>query len=490
MKEFDNFKSWFTLKNKHLKNIDYLSWSQNKNAFSYAVFFYHTYYHYGAEFLIKEAEKLGLQRDNDVFLLIEHLDDVHETIIQFYEENYFPLVNDLHVQNIIKEYAPLTIDTVKRYILSSDLDLHLKAKAVAYMIATWYDFTGRPMFLEQFAAEYAGFLFGTKFREIFDFIQLYNKPLYSHLFEIKKFISKALHDMGYFDDYDPTEECPDDLSYIPQNFYSVSRSKRSVLDDEIPWKYVMFLNGELQIYHPRHPEGEGKHKPFYYKTEKSVKAFNQIKDAVVNKLPPIKAIFNDDDIIVDIDPASVDRINESLDILTRHVENAAYALEDSVKGKERSLLESGDYDNEDVLAYVEKKKSYFLNTLCDLHLKEHKIYYSIENRINAGLVSYAEDAFIFILAVNDSEMLLAYENAEDNRATYLFVCDNVPTGIEYFVKLISDYFSSGLVNKRKRIHHILSKSEGNTCLNSMIKVAHSDSNWKNHIIERINRMKQ
>ena len=108
------------------------------------------------------------------------------------------------------------------------------------------------------------------------------RPLYKYISYIKKFISEGLHSIGFFDDYDTTEESSGPLDYIPNNFYSIKKSKLILLQNEIPWKYVTFLNGELQIYNPRHPDGQGKYKPFYYRTEKSIKAFNQVK-RVYNK---------------------------------------------------------------------------------------------------------------------------------------------------------------------------------------------------------------
>ena len=113
-----------------------------------------------------------------------------------------------------------------------------------------------------------------------------------------------------------------------------------MLQNEIPWKYVTFLNGELQIYNPRHPDGQGKYKPFYYRTEKSIKAFNQVKRYIINKLPPIKAFFNDDDIIVSIDKSCLDSIDDALDILNRHIGNSVYSIDDSPSFKDQ-ILSSG-----------------------------------------------------------------------------------------------------------------------------------------------------
>lgn len=94
------------------------------------------------------------------------------------------------------------------------------------------------------------------------------------------------------------------------------------------------------------------------------------------------------------------------------------------------------------------------------------------------MIKNEEDAFIFTLASNDSEVLFAYENTEDNRATYLFICEK--DKIDNSIKLISDYFSSGLINKRETISHNFNPSDYN--IKNMLKISHSDGNWENRIL--------
>ena len=497
MIEFDNFKSWFTIekeyKTKYKKKLqfddDHL-WLQDQKIFSCAFFFYYTYFHFGTAFLMKEAKILKISKNNNVFVLIEYLESLHETMILFYEEKYFPLINDLQIQNIIKDYAPLTVDAVKRYILSKNSDLHIKVKVVAYMIVIRYDFSRKVVFIEHFGSEYFSLLFGDAFTELFNFIELYNKSLYVHLAEIKYFISKSFHSIGYFEnespdmyDFEDDSIGKPDLHYIVNNFYNKDELYALMHLSEIPWKYVIFLNGELQIYHPRHPNGEGKYKPFYYKTQKSIKAFNQIKDYIINKLPPIKAKFNDDDVIISIDESCVDSISDSLDILKRHVEHTICSENDS--NKVRSLFYKKDYSNDDIRKYIEKKKSVFLNTLCSHHLVDYKIHYCLESRINTEMIKYEEDAFIFTIASKNNEVLLAYENTETNRATYLFRCER--SKIELAIEKICEFFSSGLINKRERVYRIVAHAN-DSGLKRLFKVSHSDSNWESQIKEQIDNL--
>lgn len=110
--------------------------------------------------------------------------------------------------------------------------------------------------------------------------------------------------------------------------------------------------------------------------------------------------------------------------MNRHIGNSVYSIDDSPSFKDQILSSGKEYTNDDIIKFIDKKKSIFLNTLCELHLYEYKIYYCTENRINSGMIRYEEDAFIFTLAANDNEIMFAYENTENNRATYIFICYN------------------------------------------------------------------
>lgn len=204
-------------------------------------------------------------------------------------------------------------------------------------------------------------------------------------------------------------------------------------------------------------------------------AFNQIKDYIINKLPPIKAVFQDD-IIVGIEQSSIESINDTLDVLKRHTENVAHISEDIHKSEREKLLKH-EYTQSEVRNYINNKKSEFLDSLCQLHLDDYKIYYCLENRVNSDLIMAEEDAFIFTIATADKETLLAYENAEENRATYLFICDS--KDLEMSVRSLADYFSSGLVNKRETLGNKI-KYGKITGIKKLIKITHSDE-WLREI---------
>ena len=118
-----------------------------------------------------------------------------------------------------------------------------------------------------------------------------------------------------------------------------------------------------------------------------------------------------------------------------------------------------------------------LDSLCQLHLDDYKIYYCLENRVNSDLIMAEEDAFIFTIATADKETLLAYENTEENRATYLFICDS--KDLEMSVRSLADYFSSGLVNKRETLGNKI-KYGKITGIKKLIKITHSDE-WLREI---------
>lgn len=486
--EFDGFRSWFDAENKYYKKHkrypafdDEYIFVNDKELLQLAFFFYYSYYRFGLDFLrFKIRTKKYSRKDNIIQLVNLCQDMIHEVILEDYENRFFAFINDKEVEEVIKKYAPITEVSIKEYILSDNLNLRLKAKTLGYMIVILYQMSSIPVFSGFFFVIFLEFYSGKKFDELFEFISEKNVSLYKNIRVVKKYISIGLHALGYFDYYEPESEENGFVSYIEKNFYNVKASTAILNDNEISWKYVTFLNGELQIYNPKHPDGQGKYKPFYYKTEKSIKAFNQIKENIINKLPPIKAIFKDG-IIVSIDPSSLDGIDSTLEVLTRHTGNIVHLLS-SHKSKHNAIFKNSDYSNEDVYEYISSNKSEFLSYLFQLHLSDYKIYYCMENRVNSEFVKTEEDAFIFTLVNNGKETLLAYENAEDNRATYLFVCDTFT--IEESLKSIAKYFSSGLVNKRESLMYNINHQniEG---INRLFKISHLDNNWMQSIADMI-----
>lgn len=485
MKTFDEFHSWIEFEkrylNGHQKQLlfdkDY-SWIEDKKILSCVFFFYYTYYHFGIEFLLGKVEEVNIStwRKNTIIQLINLCQDiVHEINMEFCEENIFTWINDIQVQNVIRDYSPITEDSIKEYIMSENANLLLKAKTLGYMIPMIYYLSEKAAFAHIFFVSGFGLIMGSKFEELFSFISKNNSSLYKYLLYIKKYISEGFHVMGFFDEYSSSIDFNNDSFYdspsyyIHRNFFHVETPKVILADNEISWKFVTFLNGELQIYNPKYPEGQGKYKPFYFKTQKAIKAFNQIKDYIINKLPPIKAVFQDD-IIVGIKPSSIESINDTLDVLKRHTENVAHISEDIHKSERGKLLKH-EYTQSEVRNYIKNKKSEFLDSLCQLHLDDYKIYYCLENRVNSDLIMAEEDAFIFTIGTADKETLLAYENTEENRATYLFICDS--KDLEISVKSLGDYFSSGVINKRETLGNKIRYGKI-TGIKKLIKITHSD----------------
>ena len=182
--------------------------------------------------------------------------------MEFYEENIFTWIDDIQVQNIIRDYSPITEDSIKEYIMSDNTNLLLKAKTIGYMITTINYLSEKTAFAQYFFVGGLGLLMGRTFEELFSFISLNNPTLYKYLLYIKKYISKGFHASGFFDEYDSNEDFDNDpfydgdpLYYIHRNFFHVKTPKVILADNEISWKFVTFLNGELQIYNPKHPEG-------------------------------------------------------------------------------------------------------------------------------------------------------------------------------------------------------------------------------------------
>ncbi len=166
MKDFDNFLSWSEIEAKHFSKFrkyphfdnDYL-WANNDELLSCGIFFYCSYYHYGTSYLLEQLERLSLPRKDTVSQLILLCDDfIHETIIDFYKERYFVFIKDPLVQKIIEDNTPITDDSIRNYIISKNADLHIKSKAIGYMIAICFDLTNKAAFVKYFGVDAISFL--------------------------------------------------------------------------------------------------------------------------------------------------------------------------------------------------------------------------------------------------------------------------------------------------------------------------------------------
>ncbi len=71
--------------------------------------------------------------------------------MEFYEENIFTWIDDIQVQNIIRDYSPITEDSIKEYIMSDNTNLLLKAKTIGYMITTINYLSEKTAFAQYFS---------------------------------------------------------------------------------------------------------------------------------------------------------------------------------------------------------------------------------------------------------------------------------------------------------------------------------------------------
>lgn len=148
MKDFDEFRSWIEFEKNYYKSYrkhpvfdnEYL-WIKDKKLLACGFFFYYSYYHYGIEFLQKKAEETNYPQKgkNTIIQLISLCQDfIHDVNMDFYEEEIFTWINDVQAQNIIRDYSPISEDSLKEYIMSENTDSLLKAKVVGYMITMIY----------------------------------------------------------------------------------------------------------------------------------------------------------------------------------------------------------------------------------------------------------------------------------------------------------------------------------------------------------------
>ena len=135
---------------------------------------------------------------NTIIQLISLCQDfIHDVNMDFYEEEIFTWINDVQAQNIIRDYSPISEDSLKEYIMSENTDSLLKAKVVGYMITMIYYLIGKPAFAYYFFDSGVGLIWGSKFEELFSFIFTNNPSLYKYLLYIKKYISEGFHAMGF-----------------------------------------------------------------------------------------------------------------------------------------------------------------------------------------------------------------------------------------------------------------------------------------------------
>lgn len=214
----------------------------------------------------------------------------------------------------------------------------------------------------------------------------------------------------------------------------------------VSWKNVLFQNGYFLVFHPKHPDGQGRYKPFRVECPNSVKAFNHVKEYILKKLPPIEVIYKDD-IIVGIETSYMSSMEDAIITLSKHTSAPIIKIEGQRESK-FELFMGNNYTNQEAKEALRLLKSQYLDYLSDIHNDIDKLYYCIEKRINSNTIIIEEDAFIFSIQSNHLFTLLAFENTLPSRATILFTCKN--DELQKAIDFIHNYFSSPEINKREK----------------------------------------
>lgn len=205
----------------------------------------------------------------------------------------------------------------------------------------------------------------------------------------------------------------------------------------LPWDYVDFGNGYLDIKHP-----SSELRPIRLSKQSSREDFNILKTylkevcnfpEVICEKGKITHILNSPIFENCIQILIARTPSPKIDVINR--DSIPTIRTYSVSGLRKSDL---------------LKKSRYLQYIIDhIHLYELNVYYCLERRINSCNISEDEYAFIFTSHHDSINSTLVFENTNDSRATIIF---NVQTHkLNEAIDAIHSYFSSNIVNKRRQI---------------------------------------
>ena len=397
--------------------------------------FYQLYYHFGLTFLKEQVKCYSDERicPNEILTLIDMCNNFYEAEIETYQEQYWNLIKETHSRECIIAYTPLSRDSIIDYIQTRHNNISQFTNTISAMLFIYATKIGNSISYVHIRDVFS-MTTGAWFEDIFSYIQTHpNIAIRNVIPRIRKLLKYYLKNAD--DDY---------CEFVLELFDKAMKQNDK---DLISWKQVFFMNGYLLIFHPEHPDGQGKYKPFRYSCSESIKAFNHVSEYILKKLPPIQVKYKDD-VIIGINPDSVLAIQEAIGILDSYSKTPNTKVVGLKQGKFHALKQDG-YTNEQVKKALKALKSDYLDYLSDRQLNTEKLYYCLERRINTNLISVDEDAFLFSLKQNPIFTLLAFENTLPSRATILFVCANEK--INETINFIHEYFSSPKMNKRERL---------------------------------------
>ena len=447
MKEFDNFQSWLEEENKSIKKYketpnytkfieDFNNESKNKKwVLKLIMGFYLKYYYLGYEYLVKHINQLTHCDRREILIeLVDFCKSFNESLKNIFKERYFHLTQTKQTNEIISKYMPVTEESIHLYIKGKHDDPSVFIDSVSAMMMIAFNESNKYPYRQ---VHDFGLILGVSFEHLFHQIVSHNNPL------IRKSLPKINIRLRYY--YEAINEA--DIDEDNHLFQMIEQS----LDNcqklyTISWENVLFQNGYFLVFHPKHPDGQGKYKPFRVECPNSVKAFNHVKEYILKKLPPIEVIY-EDGIIVGIETSYMSSMEDAIITLSKHTSAPIIKIE----GQKESKFEhfrGNNFTNQEAKEALRLLKSQYLDYLSSVHNDADKLYYCIEKRINSNAIVVEEDTFFFSIKSNHLFTLLAFENTSPSRATILFTCKN--DEIHKSIYFIHDYFSSPEINKREK----------------------------------------
>ena len=447
MKEFDNFKSWIEEEKKAIKQYkkepDFAKFNENfdeeakscKWVYKLICNFYLSYYHLGIDFLLKKTNELShYPRKKNLAELVKLCEIMNDSLIHKFKEYYFHLTKTPQTNDIIIKYLPVTEETIILYIKNNHDSPSTFVDAVSAMIIIAFNESNS--FSYRLGHD-LGLILGTSIGELFYQIEKHIDP------SIRKTLPEIKKRLKYYYKEIVEDEIDEDNYFFENVDKALERYQKA---NTVSWKHVLFQNGYFLIFHPEHPQREGKYKPFRMDCPKSVKAFNHVKEYIFKKLPPIEVEY-ENDIIVAVKTSCLDSIESAIVTLSKHT-SAPNVQIVGQKESQFAHLRKGNYTNQEAKEALRQLKSQYLDYLSSIHNDTDKLFYCIEKRINSNAIVVEEDAFFFSIKSNPVYTLLAFENTLPSRATILFTCRN--DELNKAIDFIHDYFSSPEINKREK----------------------------------------
>lgn len=207
----------------------------------------------------------------------------------------------------------------------------------------------------------------------------------------------------------------------------------------LKWDKVDFFDGYYIIKHPDVPFNKV---PVYRIMDKdSRKAFNDISNLFLKKLPPLYVEAKNGQIILVLNK---ENLSSCISIMEHKVNRPDILYK---KKSNSSKTEKKELTSSEAKSFCKKLKSRYLDYLCSKHLDKYKVICCVEHCVNSTGIVSCEYSFIFTIKENTYNLYLAYENASASRCTYILPIYR--NSWQESIEKIYIFFASNEVNKRQ-----------------------------------------